>query len=507
MNIIKLQDMLRGVPDDALIGYVQNPQGQVPSYLALSELQRRKDTRAKYQTEQAPETSVAEDLGQQAQPPAPQAMLAGQPQMQMEDQGVAALPTGDMFQEQNFASGGIVAFEDGGDVKHYKKGDYVLSSDYDPEAYGTSYREGLAGLESKYPVYSATDPYGNVRKKAMREYQSSTKTPYDDAIKYYEEQGLGYKGKLGTVPGTTPVRKLEAARDEWLASQGTMPAAPAAKPSGQPDVTLTGDAAQNAAKQPFQGVGFDGSFYDKMLKKEKTLQELSDEYKAVLGTDPTLAGRQEKLAKMEARAKRMEDMAPGMAMLEAGLGIAAGTSPFALANIGKGAMAGVKSYGDAQNKLADLEEKRFALDTELAKQQRAEQMAAITFGDRSRQHTEEMNKTVMLAKEKDRLTRAMGNLEASTNLITKTAANAPKVKDVAEARAAYKGSKAENEAKKALLKRLGDNADKDTSDRNTEYLDGLKLAEEQYLANYFAPIGSNMPRASTQGFEITKPKK
>ena len=507
MNIIKLQDMLRGVPDDALIGYVQNPQGQVPSYLALSELQRRKDTRAKYQTEQTPESSVAEDLGQQAQPPAPQAMLAGQPQMQMEDQGVAALPTGDMFQEQNFAGGGIVAFDDGGDVKHYKKGDYVLSSDYDPEAYGVSYREGLAGLESKYPVYSATDPYGNVRKKAIREYQSSTKTPYDDAIRYYEEQGLGYKGKLGAVPGTTPVRKLEAARDEWLASQGTMPTTPVTKPSNEPDVRLTGDPTQNAAKQPFQGVGFDGSFYDKMLKKEKTLQELSDEYKAVLGTDPTLAGRQEKLAKMEARAKRMEDMAPGMAMLEAGLGIAAGTSPFALANIGKGAMAGVKSYGDAQNKLADQEEKRFALDTELAKQQRAEQMAAITFGDRSRQHTEEMNKTVMLTKAKDKLTRDMGNLEASTNLITKTAANAPKIKEVAEARAAYKGSKAENEAKKALLKRLGDNADKDTSDRHNEYLDGLKLAEEQYLANYFAPIGSNMPRASTQGFEITKPKK
>jgi hypothetical protein len=154
-----------------------------------------------------------------------------------------------------------------------------------------------------------------------------------------------------------------------------------------------------------------------MLKKEKTLQELSDEYKAVLGTDPTLAGRQEKLAKMEARAKRMEDMAPGMAMLEAGLGIAAGTSPFALANIGKGAMAGVKSYGDAQNKLADLEEKRFSLDTELAKQQRAEQMAAITFGDRSRQHTEEMNKTVMLTKAKDKLTRDIANLEANTAVL------------------------------------------------------------------------------------------
>ena len=59
MNIIKLQDMLRGVPDDALISYVQKPQGEVPSYLALSELQRRKDTRAKYESQQAPESSVA----------------------------------------------------------------------------------------------------------------------------------------------------------------------------------------------------------------------------------------------------------------------------------------------------------------------------------------------------------------------------------------------------------------------------------------------------------------
>jgi hypothetical protein len=346
-----------------------------------------------------------------------------------------------------------------------------------------------------------------VRKKAIKEYKSSAKTPYDDAIRYYEEQGLGYKGKIGAVPYTTPVRKLEAARDEWLASQGTMPTTPVTKPSNEPDVKLTGDAAQNAAKQPFQGVGFDGSFYDKMLKKEKTLQELSDEYKAVLGTDPTLAGRQEKLAKMEARAKRMEDMAPGMAMLEAGLGIAAGTSPFALANIGKGAMAGVKSYGDAQNKLADLEEKRFSLDTELAKQQRAEQMAAITFGDRSRQHTEEMNKTVMLTKAKDKLTRDVANLEANVAVSKAGVTNAPKIKEVAEARAAYQGSKAQNEVKKALLKKLGDNADKDTSDRHNEYLDGLRIAEEQYLANYFSPIGSNMPRASTQGFEITKPKK
>ena len=42
MNIIKLQDELRSVPDNALVGYVQNPTSNVPSYLALTELNRRK---------------------------------------------------------------------------------------------------------------------------------------------------------------------------------------------------------------------------------------------------------------------------------------------------------------------------------------------------------------------------------------------------------------------------------------------------------------------------------
>ena len=31
MNIIKIQDQLKGVPDQTLVGYVQNPTGQVPT--------------------------------------------------------------------------------------------------------------------------------------------------------------------------------------------------------------------------------------------------------------------------------------------------------------------------------------------------------------------------------------------------------------------------------------------------------------------------------------------
>lgn len=133
MNILKLQNQLRSVPDDTLVGYVQNPTGQVPTYLALSELQRRKEMRNSYQANKPEEKSVAEDLVEEAQPqmagvaglPEAQPMMqamAPQPEMPMEQMaqgGLADLDTGDMYDEKNYANGGIVAFAKGGTPDDY----------------------------------------------------------------------------------------------------------------------------------------------------------------------------------------------------------------------------------------------------------------------------------------------------------------------------------------------------------------------------------------------------
>ena len=127
MNIIKIQNQLKGVPDDTLVGYVQNPTGQVPTYLALSELQRRKEMRNSYQANKPEDKTVAEDLVEEAQPqpgiaalpegqPMQQAM-APQPEMPMEQMaqgGLAELDIGNMYDENNYATGGIVAFAEGG---------------------------------------------------------------------------------------------------------------------------------------------------------------------------------------------------------------------------------------------------------------------------------------------------------------------------------------------------------------------------------------------------------
>lgn len=156
MNIIKIQNQLKGVPDDTLVGYVQNPTGQVPTYLALSELQRRKEMRQNYQANKPEDKTVAEDLVQEAQPgiaalpegqPMQQAMQAPEemPVEQMAQGGLTDLAMDNqMFNEENFATGGIVAFDDGGPVQHYAYGGKTSTDPfkYDP----TYYQDAQAAL-------------------------------------------------------------------------------------------------------------------------------------------------------------------------------------------------------------------------------------------------------------------------------------------------------------------------------------------------------------------------
>jgi len=104
MNINHLAEQLKDVPQNRLVGYAQNPNSVVPQFLALAEIQRRKTLEAGAQ--QKPQSTVAEDV-----------LASAQPMMQAEETGVAQLPTGSLYQnDETFsaANGGIVAFAGGG---------------------------------------------------------------------------------------------------------------------------------------------------------------------------------------------------------------------------------------------------------------------------------------------------------------------------------------------------------------------------------------------------------
>lgn len=53
MNILEAEDMIKGLPDQVLYQYAQNPPPNVPQFLAVSEVQRRQDMRQRFQAQQA----------------------------------------------------------------------------------------------------------------------------------------------------------------------------------------------------------------------------------------------------------------------------------------------------------------------------------------------------------------------------------------------------------------------------------------------------------------------
>lgn len=65
-----------------------------------------------------------------------------------------------------------------------------------------------------------------------------------------------------------------------------------------------------------------------------------------------MSGIEQLLAKREAGLGKQKDIDNYMSLLSAGLGMMGGTSPFAAANIGQGAQAGVKTFADAQTRQA-----------------------------------------------------------------------------------------------------------------------------------------------------------
>jgi len=399
--------MLRGVPDEALIGYVQNPQGEVPSYLALSELQRRKDTRAKYQAQQAPESSVAEDLEQESEmsDQGGLAMLAKNPVLSPGapmSQGVADLPVDDaMYQEDSFAGGGIVAFTPGGAVYPNYEGPATSAIG---RAFG-SITGGVKGyIDKKSKLMELQQQIENLQPnlfESLTPSELSTRKAKIAELKAQQDairnpsSGYVYKPGESAVDPTMKSyvdqevqRKLETQKEKPKATEG--------KPAAKTEPTQTQTQTQTA--QPAESD-------EDYLRRRMAL------YKEFMGTNEDRDRLNKKLDAMEKRAARQEELAPWMALTEAGFKTMAGTSPFALTNLGAGAQAGLQSYGAAQDKLAALEEKRYALMNEAAKADRAEKQAIVKFGFDSEEA--KMNRD-----QKERLTREQLDLKNKELAIT-----------------------------------------------------------------------------------------
>ena len=349
MNIMKLQSQLQQVPDNALIGYVQNPDGQVPSYLALAELSRRKEIRkSTAPQEQAPTQSVAEQAVAEAAP------------------GIAGIPMQDptMFSEQSMAAGGIVAFDDGGTVAYNRalQGSFLGS-------------EGLGGALSLYDQYAPNiknlvkeaggmlvdkvsgmrwvrNPYTGELQKASEVVENPNSGKYanlgpmGNAEAASTPLGLAsIQPPISTLPGVAPSMKqnLGGSRAAPVMESPVSPIAPKAPrraPVQDPRLTTGSDLGYKLPEIKVTELTEPAGL--------STLDALNQRKQALIdaGVDPDYYEKQAgKLTEQREALKGDKEKAGWMALAKAGLGMAAGRSQNALTNIAEGAGLGLDQYG------------------------------------------------------------------------------------------------------------------------------------------------------------------
>ena len=346
---------LRGMSDQQLSQYAQMHQNDPYVFpLAFQESQTRKQMRAQSQAMmvgQKPPTVVQQDVGQMAPsamtqvPYAPVAAQQPQAQSQQpqtklpEEQGIGALSAKNL---EGMKDGGVVGYAPGG-----LSGGLLPGSDatgvpiYAQGSFGP--QAGLASIQAHIDAINS-NPRMSAANKAqlIDQLRAGIKLPPQPAPQQ-------------TAPA--PQQTVQAPQASTAAPQAST-AAPTAPPAAPPAPDQQGLGALTAVSTPSIPSGLPGY----MKYAEANTPALPDkgvlmqEREKYLGAAPT-EKQMQRLKDQEAKEVGEKDDAKTLALLRAGLGMMAGTSPHALENIGKGAQAGVEDYAAAMKefKKADLE--------------------------------------------------------------------------------------------------------------------------------------------------------
>lgn len=421
MNLVKLEDDLKQLPEQTLIGYVQSPQNHVPTYLVLAELERRKRMKqGAMASMQQQNTTVADRMVAEAQP------------QQVPQAGVASLPVENIGDEAAYAAGGIVAFAEGGITDPYWRAQHEsLWSEYDTKFPAAFKDIVLSPLQFRWvrdpetgELIRAYEAEGWTPRlnKAEKNWSSMLAANELAAIQKRSDKQFGVSpGQVSPAvaaipnefaPPTQPTQAQVQAQeitlpDGSVVNKAAYEQAMAAQTPGTGEGQVQGQGIKQKRPPtdptPQGGIGalytapkdLSGEF---VIPEVTTAEAARERYLEMVGDDPFQQRAEEKLAAMEARAKEDERVAPWLALAEAGFAIAGGESPYAATNIGKGAQKGIESLAKAKERAAAAEEKRFEIESRLAQARRAEQIAATTQGFESEAASQARQDAQRLAK-------------------------------------------------------------------------------------------------------------
>jgi hypothetical protein len=219
MNILEIEDIIKGLPDQSLMQEAQAPSGQMPQFLVVSEIQRRADMRKRFQNQQQemPQGTIAQQIVQggiasmgnrqpiqpmppqgmppQGMPPMPQqGMPQGMPQqgMPMQQQPPMMPPMSPpmMPPAQGMAAGGVVRMQ-GGTQTPYTGGTKAYQNLIDQALMAGGTSRDIEALIRNNPEAQAV--YNSMRGP----------NPQTASIPYGEEFD-GRKAVVGGSPGYTP---------------------------------------------------------------------------------------------------------------------------------------------------------------------------------------------------------------------------------------------------------------------------------------------------------------
>lgn len=368
MDVQQITSQLAGLPDAALQKYaMMHKDDPYIMALAISESRRRKQMRTAAVPQVPPQPKVAE-----------QALMEMAPAS-----GVDALPT----QGMDFASGGIVAFADGGDVERYQSGGVPYETPYDRMNRENREAQERADAERIAAILASGNTSGAVSYGTQMEQLGQFLNPVRAFRRLVSDPTLEAPASAGSkavseVPAGGPQlpRGIAGARDYTGSTPpverglGATPEAAAIRKPAGPGSSIGAPSVVGAKKTA-------GEFLDTNALKGD-LKAYLDEEKAAI--DAARSRREEgkpggkayskfeeSLQAEEAGAGKEKDDAKAVAIFKAGLAMMAGTSPRAFENIGKGAMVGLDEYTGAmkdmkksakerQKALADIEQARRA---------------------------------------------------------------------------------------------------------------------------------------------------
>jgi len=347
MNIIQQQELARNSSEQQLIDLASQPNPSImPPYLVTGELMRRKSIREKFA--QAPQQSVSEEVLAEAigktQPKqagigslAPQRIPPQEEVMSesITETGVAQLPAPNIG--QNYANGGIVGYAWGGPAI---------------AAAGTGLKKLWDGRKWVWEKIKANPKKSIIGGGGLAGY--SMMDSEDEIIKTPDGEEV-IDNTVATTRSTVPAISPSEAMD-----------------TSRPD-------------------------YSHLMEKEEGYgKRKADEYREFLGVDPNQAKYTKRLQKLEQRNIDDESNIINEALITGGLAMAGGTSQNFLSNLTTGLGEGADAYREGRKDVRKAEADLFALETEIGKVRRAEEVAIGTKGFDSQERVEASNRLIKL---------------------------------------------------------------------------------------------------------------